>query len=286
MLVDRNELEAQLFGNLEAVGFGHVEVADSKRHLQRASRPDRRGLIVSMIHKFDDIPADINTRENVFVLVDEAHRTTGGDLGNYLMGALPNATYIGFTGTPIDRTAYGKGTFKVFGADDRAGLPRQVLDPRVDRGRHDGAAPLRARPERAAGGPRRRWSASSSTWPRLEGVSDIEELNRVLERAVTLKNMLKNPDRVERVAEYVADHFRENVEPMGYKAFLVAVDREACALYKEALDKHLPPEYSRGRHQPRRTTTRRSCRSTTSPSDEEKRRPQGVPQARRRCRRS
>ena len=61
------------------------------------------------------------------MLVDEAHRTTGGDLGNYLMGALPNATYIGFTGTPIDRTAYGKGTFKVFGGDDAQGLPRQVF---------------------------------------------------------------------------------------------------------------------------------------------------------------
>jgi type I restriction enzyme R subunit len=56
--------------------------------------------------------------------------------------------------------------------------------------------------------------------------------------------MLKNRDRVEKVAAYVAKHFRENVEPMGYKAFLVGVDREACCLYKEALDKHLPPEYS------------------------------------------
>jgi type I restriction enzyme R subunit len=46
------------------------------------------------------------------------------------------------------------------------------------------------------------------------------------------------------VAAYVAEHFRTTVEPMGYKAFLVAVDREACCLYKEALDEHLPPEYS------------------------------------------
>jgi type I site-specific restriction-modification system R (restriction) subunit len=60
-------------------------------------------------------------RANIFVLVDEAHRTTGGDLGNYLMGALPNATFIGFTGTPIDRTAHGRGTFKTFGADDPQG---------------------------------------------------------------------------------------------------------------------------------------------------------------------
>ena len=84
-------------------------------------RDNRRGLIVTMIHKFDGIPAGINTRENIYVLVDEAHRTTGGDLGNYLEASLPNATYIGFTGTPIDKTAHGSGTFKVFGRDDPGG---------------------------------------------------------------------------------------------------------------------------------------------------------------------
>ncbi len=53
--------------------------------------------------------------------------------------------------------------------------------------------------------------------------------------------MLKNRDRVEKLAAYVARHFRDNVELMGYKAFLVGVDREACCLYQEALDKHMPP---------------------------------------------
>lgn len=48
-----------------------------------------------MIHKFDGIPANVNTREGVIVLVDEAHKTAGSDLGNYLLAALPNATYIG-----------------------------------------------------------------------------------------------------------------------------------------------------------------------------------------------
>ena len=74
-----------------------------------------------MIHKFDRRPANLNTRESVIVLIDEAHRTTGGDFGNYLMAALPNATYIGFTGTPIDRLSKGEGTFKVFGVDDEQG---------------------------------------------------------------------------------------------------------------------------------------------------------------------
>jgi len=65
-----------------------------------------------------------------------------------------------------------------------------------------------------------------------------------LDRAVNTKNFLKATDRVEKVAKFVAEHYRQNVEPMGYKAFLVGVDREACAPYKKALDKYLSPEYS------------------------------------------
>jgi type I restriction enzyme R subunit len=77
-----------------------------------------------------------------------------------------------------------------------------------------------------------------------EGISDIAELNKILDRAVNLKNFLKGDQRVDQVAKYVADHYTKNVEPLGYKAFLVAVDRPACAKYKKALDQYLPPEYS------------------------------------------
>jgi hypothetical protein len=82
---------------------------------------DYRGIVVTMIHKFRDMPAKLNTRKNIFVLIDEAHRTTGGDLGNFLMAGLPNASFIGFTGTPVDKTVYGKGTFKTFGCEDDKG---------------------------------------------------------------------------------------------------------------------------------------------------------------------
>ena len=245
MLVDRNELEQQLFTNLRAVGWGHVVVAESKRDLQQLLRSDRRGLIVSTIQKFEGMPAAICTRRNVFVLVDEAHRTTGGDLGNYLMGALPNATYIGFTGTPIDRSSHGKGTFQVFGVDDppHGYLDRYSIRESIADGTtvplHYALAPNELQVDRET------LEREFLGLTELEGVSDIEELNRVLDRAVTLKNMLKSPDRMRRIAEFVADHFRQKIEPMGYKAFLVAVDREACCRYKALLDEYLPAEYSR-----------------------------------------
>ncbi len=244
MLVDRNELETQMFGNLSSVGFEHVEVANSKKHLRELLQNDSRGLIVSMIHKFEGMPADANIRKNVFVLVDEAHRTTGGDLGNYLMGALPNATYLGFTGTPIDKTHYGKGTFVVFGKDDP---PKGYLDKYgIAESIEDGAtvklhytlAPNELRPKKEV------LEKEFLNLAEAEGISDIEVLNKVLEKAVTLKNMMKNKQRVKKVAGFVADHFKNNVEPMGYKAFLVAVDRQACAMYKKELDKLLPREYS------------------------------------------
>ena len=243
MLVDRNELEAQLFGNLASIGFGHVEVAHSKRHLKELLGSDRRGLIVSMIHKFDDIPANLNTRDNIFVLVDEAHRTTGGDLGNYLMAALPNATYLGFTGTPIDRTAYGKGTFIVFGRDDEKGYLdkysiAESIHDKTTVPLHYTMAPNELQVDRET------LEKEFLGLVEAEGMSDIEELNQVLDKAVNLRNMLKNKDRMARVAEHIAQHYREVVEPMGYKAFLVAVDREACAWYKDLLDQHLPSEYS------------------------------------------
>lgn len=244
MIVDRTELESQLFKNISGYGISNVQVANSKRELQRILGSDYRGLIVSMIHKFDDIPADINIRKDVVVLVDEAHRTTGGDLGNYLLAALPNATYIGFTGTPIDNLSKGKGTFKVFGMDDEKGyLDKYSIAESIDDGTtvqlNYALAPSDLLVDSEV------LEREFLNLADAQGVSDIEELNAILDRAVELKEMLKAPTRVEKIAKFVAQHFKENVEPMGFKAFLVAVDRPACAAYKKELDKYLPPEYSK-----------------------------------------
>lgn len=249
LVVDRNELEGQLSGWVERL-LGELAAADIK--VEQAHRKDRlhellaadfRGLVITMIHKFDGLPPRLVTRPDVYVLIDEAHRSTGGDLGNYLMGALPAATFIGFTGTPIARTEKGEGTFKTFGAQDVDGyldkypIAESIRDRTTLKLRHSLApGELTLDPQLLE----TEFMALAET----EGVSDIDDLNRALDRAVNLKTFLKAAHRVEKVAAFVARHFRENVDPLGYKAFLVAVDREACAAYKRALDRHLPSEWS------------------------------------------
>ena len=243
MVVDRNELESQLFRNITGYGITTPEIAQSKDNLEEILSSDYRGLVVSMIHKFDKRPANLNTRESVIVLIDEAHRTTGGDFGNYLMAALPNATYIGFTGTPIDSLSKGEGTFKVFGKDDEQGyLDKYAIAESIEDGT---TVPLNY--TLAASDlqvDRETLEREFLNLAVTEGISDLEELNAILDRAVQLKEMMKAPDRIDGIAKYVAKHFQDTVEPMGFKAFLVAVDREACALYKQALDTYLPSEYS------------------------------------------
>jgi type I restriction enzyme R subunit len=243
LMIDRNELEDQMLKNLEAIGVNNVEKAKSIEELQRLFKSDYRGIIVSMAHKFRDMPADINLRKNIFVLIDEAHRTTGGDLGNYLMAAVPNATFIGFTGTPVDKTVYGRGTFKTFGTDDKQGYLHKYsiadsIEDSTTLPLFYGMAPNELLV------PKEILEKEFLDLAEAFGVNDIEELNKILERAVNTRNFLKGKARVEKVAEYVAQHYKENVEPLGYKAFLVAVDRPACAMYKKALDKFLTAEYS------------------------------------------
>ena len=243
LLIDRNELEDQMLKNLISVGINNVEQAESIIDLQKLLKKDYRGIILSMMHKFRDMPADVNLRRNIYVLIDEAHRSTSGDLGNFLMAAIPNASFIGFTGTPVDKTVYGRGTFKTFGIDDDQGyLDKYSIADSIEDGTtlplFYGMAPNELRV------PTEILEKEFLNLADAYGVSDIEELNKILERAVNTKNFLKGQERVAKVAEYVARHYTENVEPMGYKAFLVGVDRPACALYKKALDKFLPKEYS------------------------------------------
>lgn len=249
LVVDRTELEGQLKGWVERL-LGEmqqqdiaVERANNKAKLQSLLDADFRGLIISMIHKFEAIRKDSCLRDNVYVFIDEAHRSVAKDLGTYLMAAVPKATIIGFTGTPIARTSQGEGTFKIFGTQDELGyldkysIAESIADETTLPIKH-----VMAPSEMTV--PAERLDKEFFALAESEGVTDVEELNKVLDRAVGLRTFLTADDRIEKVSAFIAEHFKENVLPLGYKAFVVAVNREACAKYKRALDKLLPPEWS------------------------------------------
>ena len=244
MLVDRNELESQLFSNLSALGFENFHVTDNKKELQGLLSSETATIIVSTIQKFEGMPEKINMSKEIYVFADEAHRSTGGKLGNYLMGAIPNSTFIGFTGTPVSKSSGKNDTFLMFGRDDPDGyLDKYGIKQSIRDGTtlplNYSLAPNRMLVDRDT------LEKSFLKNAELAGVSDIETLNMIMEKQVTLRNMMKNADRMESIANYLSKHFRSNVEPLGYKVFLVAVDREACVMYKEMLDKYLPKSYSR-----------------------------------------
>ena len=161
-----------------------------------------------MIHKFEGIDKDANTRDNIYVFIDEAHRSVAKDLGTYMMAAVPNATIIGFTGTPIARTAQGEGTFKIFGTDDEQGyLDKYSIRESIE---DETTLPIRhtmAPSEMTV--PAERLDKEFFDLAEAEGITDIDELNRVLDRAVGLRTFLTADDRVEKVAAFVAEHFRE-----------------------------------------------------------------------------
>lgn len=249
LVVDRTELEGQLKGWVERL-LGEMQQQDvatrranSKTELQALLAADFRGLIVSMIHKFEKIDKDLCARENVYVFIDEAHRSVARDLGTYLMAAVPNATIIGFTGTPVAKTAQGQGTFKIFAAQDERGyLDKYSIAESIEDETTLPIKHLMAPSEMTV--PAERLDKEFFALADTEGVTDVDELNAVLDRAVGLRTFLTADDRIDKVSAFLAQHFNENVLPLGLKAFLVAVNREACAKYKRALDKLLPPEWS------------------------------------------
>jgi type I restriction enzyme, R subunit len=107
-VTDRTQLETQLSETGQAVGFT-VKLADSIATLKTLLRSDSSDLVMAMIHKFQERDLTetfprLNTGTNVLIMTDEAHRSQYSLLGANLDKALPYATRIGYTGTPIDKT--------------------------------------------------------------------------------------------------------------------------------------------------------------------------------------
>ena len=101
-MIDRTDLDDQITGTFEACDFDGVTRAVSGEDLRDVIRSDRRGVIVTIINKFEGARDVVAQRENVIAFVDEAHRSQEGDFGIWMRTALPNARMFAFTGTPVE----------------------------------------------------------------------------------------------------------------------------------------------------------------------------------------
>lgn len=242
ILVDRTDLDTQISGTFNAADIANVVTTESIGELQTLLERDTRKIIVSMIHKFRDAKPNMNTRENIIVLVDEAHRTQEGDLGRQMRAALPNAFLFGLTGTPVNRA--DKNTFWAFGSEtDNGGyLSRYTFQDSI----RDGATlPLHFEPRLVDVHLNK--ELLDEAFEALKSSADLtdEDADLLNKKSARMAAFLKAPERVSKIVEDIAKHFREKVEPHGFKAMIVTPDRYACVQYKEELDKYFPEDASK-----------------------------------------
>ena len=232
---DRIDLSGQIFGTFSMADVPNLVPADTNAELTRLLRADTRKVIITKIFEFAKITEPINYRDNIIVMVDEAHRTQEGDLGARMRMALPNAFFFGLTGTPINKL--DKNTFATFGAaEDRTGYMSRYsfADSVFDKATlplHFEPVPVKLHVDQ---------EAIDEAFKQLTDQADLteEERSKVAQR-VRMSAIMKDPNRIRAVCEHIADHFMSKVNPNGFKAQVVCYDRECCVLYKKELDRLL-----------------------------------------------
>ena len=243
IVTDRTKLDRQIAGVFQACGFPNPERADSVRDLRRILEHPTGRTVMTTIQKFQEVTGaggaaqrasvhpTLSEAANIFVMVDEAHRTQYRSLAANMRQALPNACFLGFTGTPIDKK--DRSTLGTFGpyidtytieqaVRDRATVPifyesrlpelqiiGQTLDQVFDRVFAD-----RAPDERAA----------------------------IKQRFATERAVAGAPRRIEAVCLDLIEHFTKFIAPNRFKAQVVATSRHAAVTFKETLDRLNGPE--------------------------------------------
>lgn len=239
VVVDRIDLDTQITGTFNATEIPNVVSTDNRSALQDLLEKDTRKIIITTIHKFGEAEGVLNERDNIVLLVDEAHRTQEGDYGRKMRDALPNAFLFGLTGTPINKVE--KNTFWAFGAeeDNQGYMTRYTFQDSI---RDNATLPLHFEP-RLLDVHVERDLIDAEFSQMTEHLSGDDRTNLVKE-AAKMSAFLKSPARIEMIVKDIVSHFKEKVDSQGFKAQIVTPDRYACDLYKQELDKIFPTESS------------------------------------------
>lgn len=256
VLTDRNDLDDQLFGQFQRCAdlLGQMPVqAEDRGHLRELLNRASGGVIFTTIHKFmpehgEPMP-ELSGRENIVVIADEAHRSQYGFGGKVnektgamtygfasnLRDALPNASFIGFTGTPIEKTD----------ANTRAVFGEYISIYDIQRAVADQATVPIYYESRIA-----KLGLNASELPKIDDefdeITEGEEESKkekLKSKWAALEALVGDPKRIELIAADLVAHFEKRVEAMDGKAMIVCMSRRVCVDLYEALIK-LRPEWA------------------------------------------
>lgn len=233
-VTDRTQLEQQLAETGQNVGFT-VKPAKSIAKLKELLRTDSSDLVMAMIHKFRETDLaetfpELNSSTNILIMTDEAHRSQYALLGANLDKALPNASRIGYTGTPIEKTE------RVFGEYIDKYTMRQAIEDGVTleivyEGRtHNAEVPDQ--------------KAMDTDFQDVFSDYNLQERLEILGYG-SREAYLEAESTIQAKAADMVAHYIEHVFPNGFKAQVVATSREAAVRYKKYIDTALAESIAR-----------------------------------------
>ena len=242
-LTDRNDLDDQLFGQFqrchEIVRQTPVQ-AESVKHLRELLNVASGGVVFTTMQKFaPDEPTGkaplLSTRRNILVIADEAHRSQYDlidGLARNVRDSLPNASFIGFTGTPIEKTD----------ANTRAVFGDYISIYDIQRAVADKATVPIYYESRVA-----KLGLNASELPKIdkefEEITEGEELTRkekLKTKWAALEALVGNPKRIDLIAADLVKHYERRLEAMEGKAMIVCMSRRICVDLYNAIIKLRP----------------------------------------------
>jgi len=251
VMVDRKKLEEQVEDDFSFIGVPIEKVGSIKKLVEilQWGKEGKRGIFLVTIEKFS--PKEFAQlkksgrqleiqRENVIVLADEVHRTQYGKFATMARSIFKNAFVFGFTGTPLSKKE--RNTFRWFCPKDELYLDRYSMLDALE----DGFTVALSYEAKLPDYHLKKDQLKEFLRFEEEKIRTLSsEEQRALRKKINLtKAYVKQPKRIKEIASNIAKHFKDMVEPTQLKALLVTIDREACVLYKNLLDKFLPSSHS------------------------------------------
>ncbi len=238
MITDRNDLDDQLF---ETFAAGRALLRQDP--VQATNRDDMRqlldraagGVVFTTIQKFAEAHGVISVRENIVVMADEAHRSQYGFVeggARWMREALPNATFVGFTGTPLERD--DKNTIHVFGEYADVYDIRQAVEDGATRPLYYESRIVKLRIHE---------DAARIADAKIDAVVDSHGGDATVERIrVATESLVGASERIDRVAAFIVAHWEKRRAAMEGKAMVVTMSRDIAARLYEAI-RLLRPEW-------------------------------------------